>query len=81
MATAGGPRGRGAVVRFLQRAMLCEVGEDGADGCGFFDAGHDPYRTAAAVDAGAHVDAEQIARGDLEQPLGWPEGRRAGCSK
>jgi len=32
----------GSVVRFLQRAVLCEVGEDGADGGGFFDAGHDP---------------------------------------
>ena len=30
------------VVRFLQRAVLFEVGEDGADGGGFFDAGHDP---------------------------------------
>ena len=45
------------VLRFLQRAVLFEVGEDGADGCGFFDAGHDPYRTAA-VDASAHVDAK-----------------------
>jgi len=35
----------GAVVRFYQRAVLFEVGEDGADGAdggGFFDAGHDP---------------------------------------
>jgi len=32
----------GSVVRFLKRAVLCEVGEDGADGGGFFDAGHDP---------------------------------------
>ena len=47
----------GPVVSFLQRAVLCEVAEDGADGVGFFDAGHDPYRTAA-VDAGAHVDAK-----------------------
>jgi hypothetical protein len=31
-------------VRFLQRAVLCEVAEDGADGVGFFDAGHDPHR-------------------------------------
>jgi len=37
------------LLRFLQRAMLCEVGEawmtpcgDGADGAGLFDAGHDP---------------------------------------
>ncbi len=51
------PARRGAVVRVVQRAVLCEVGEDGADGCGFLDAGHDPYRTAA-VDAGAHVDAK-----------------------
>ena len=47
----------GSVVRFLQRAVLCEVGKDGADGGGFFDAGHDPHR-AAAVAAGAHVDVE-----------------------
>jgi len=71
-----GARG-GSVVRFYQRAVLCEVGEDGADGGGFFDAGHDPHR-AAAVDAGAHVDVDQIAWSDLEQPKGWPEGRRAG---
>jgi len=32
----------GSVVRFLKRAVLFEVGEDGADGGGFFDAGHDP---------------------------------------
>jgi len=32
----------GSVVRFLKRAVFYEVGEDGADGCGFFDAGHDP---------------------------------------
>ena len=51
------PARSGPVVRLVQRAVLCEVGEDGADGVGFFDAGHDPYRTAA-VDAGAHVDAE-----------------------
>jgi len=44
-------------VRFLQRAVLCEVGEDGADRGGFFDAGHDPYR-AATVAAAAHVDVE-----------------------
>jgi len=47
----------GSVVRFLPRAVLCEVGEDGSDGCGFFDAGHDPQR-AATVDACAHVDVE-----------------------
>jgi len=29
-------------VRFLKRAALFEVGEDGADGGGFFDAGDDP---------------------------------------
>jgi len=53
-----------SVVRFLQRAVLCEVGKAwmtpcgyGADGGGFFDAGHDPHR-AAAVAAGAHVDVE-----------------------
>ena len=44
-------------MRSLQRAVLLEVAEDGANRVGFFDAGHDPYRTAA-VDAGAHVDIE-----------------------
>jgi len=29
----------------------------GTDGCGFFDAGHDPHRTAA-VNAGAHPDVQ-----------------------
>jgi hypothetical protein len=33
------------------------AGEDGADCCGLFDAGHDPYR-AAKVAARAHVDVE-----------------------
>ena len=47
----------GAVVRFLLRAVLCEVGENGPDGFGFFDAGHDPHRAAAAA-ARAHVDVE-----------------------
>ena len=37
--------------------MLCEVGEEGADGGEFFDPGHDPHR-AAAVAAGVHVDVE-----------------------
>jgi len=68
----------GSVVRFLKRAVLFEVGEDGADGGGFFDAGHDPHR-AATVAARAHVDVDQIAWSDLDQPKGWPEGRRAGC--
>jgi len=72
-ATAGGARG--AVVRFLKRAVLFEVGEDGGE---FFDAGHDPHR-AAAVAARAHVNVDQIAWSDLEQPKDWPEGRRAGC--
>jgi len=48
-----GHRGRcargGSVVRFLKRAVLCEVGEDDSDGCGFFDAGHDPHRAAAVA--------------------------------
>jgi len=44
-------------VRFLQRAVLFEVGENGADGGGFFDAGHDPHR-ATTVDERAHVDVE-----------------------
>ncbi len=48
---------RWPIVRLLHRTMFLEVGEDGADGVGFFDAGHDPHRTAA-VDAGAYVDAE-----------------------
>jgi len=65
-------------VRFLKRAVLFEVGEDDSDGCGFFDAGHDPHR-ATAVAAGAHVDVDQIAWSDSERPKGWPEGRRAGC--
>jgi len=47
----------GLVVRFLKRAVLFEVGEDGADRVGFFDAGHEPER-AATVDARAHVDVE-----------------------
>jgi len=47
----------GSVVRFLQRAVLFEVGENGADGGGFFDAGHDPHR-ATTVDERAHVDVE-----------------------
>ena len=62
----GGTRSRtsrsgvGAVVRFLHRVVLLEVDEDGGDDCGFFDAGHDPYRTDA-VGAGAHVDADPLA--------------------
>ena len=44
-------------MRWLRRAVLREVIEDGADRGGLFDAGHDAYR-AAAVDAGGHVDAE-----------------------
>ena len=47
----------GSVVRFLPRAVLCEVAENGADGGGFFDAGHDPHR-AATLAAGVHVDVE-----------------------
>jgi hypothetical protein len=31
------------------------------------------------VAARAHVNADQIAWSDLEQPKGWLEGRRAGC--
>jgi len=53
------------VVRWLQRAMLCEVDENGSDGVGFFDAGQDPHR-AATVAARAHVDVDQIAWSDLE---------------
>lgn len=67
------PHLSGPVVRFLHRAMLFEVGEDGADDCVVFDAGHDPHRTAA-VNAGAHVDAHQIAGSDLEQPNADPKG-------
>jgi len=52
----------GSVVRFLPRAVLFEVGEDGADGGGFFDAGHDPHR-AAAVAARAHVDVVVYSAG------------------
>lgn len=40
--------------------MLCEVAEDGANRVGFFDAGHDPYRSAA-LEAAAHVDIDPIA--------------------
>jgi len=32
----------GSVVRFLNRAALYDVGGDGSDRGGFFDAGHDP---------------------------------------
>ena len=55
----GGRRGArcGPVVRLLQRAVFLEVGEDGADGGGFLDAGDDPYR-AAAVGAGGDVDGK-----------------------
>lgn len=51
------PARSGAVVRSLHRVVLFEAGEDGPNGGGFFDAGHDPCR-AAAVDAGAHVNAK-----------------------
>nr|WP_232092446.1 hypothetical protein [Stenotrophomonas maltophilia] len=37
--------------------MFLEVGEDGADGFGFLDAGDDPHR-AAAVGAGGDVDGK-----------------------
>jgi hypothetical protein len=54
----------GPVVRRLECAVLCEVGEAwmtpcgyGADRLGLFDARQDPHRTAT-VDTGAHVDAE-----------------------
>ncbi len=49
------PRSGPPVVRLFQCVALCEVGEDGADRSGLFDAGHDPHR-AAAVDADSHVD-------------------------
>lgn len=44
-------------MRLLQRAVLLEVGEDGADGGGLLDAGDDPHG-AATVNAGADVDAK-----------------------
>ncbi len=47
----------GPVVRFFPRAVLLEVGEDGADGGGFLDAGDDPHG-ATAVDAGGDVDGK-----------------------
>ncbi len=55
----GGRRGArcGPVVRLLQRAVFLEVGEDGANGLGVFDAGDDPHR-AAAVGAGGDVDGK-----------------------
>ena len=71
-AGARGRRGRSArwrpVVRFLQRAVLFEVAEDGADGVGFFDAGDDPHRAAGKVDTVLMEDARrgmllQIAQG------------------
>lgn len=42
------------LVRVLQRAVLCEVGEDGG---GSFDAG-DNANYAAAVEAPVHIDVE-----------------------
>ena len=62
---ASGPsRGRGRrsarpgpVVRCFQCAMLCELGQYGADRLGLFDAHHDPQRSAA-VNAGGHIDVE-----------------------
>lgn len=47
----------GPEVRLLQRAMFCEVGEDGADRRGSFDAVDDPCR-ASAAHAGGHVEIE-----------------------
>ncbi|EGC93683.1 hypothetical protein ECD227_4109 (plasmid) [Escherichia fergusonii ECD227] len=47
----------GPVVRLLQRAVFLEVGEDGANGLGVFDAGDDPHR-AAAVGTGGDVDGK-----------------------
>jgi len=52
----------GSVVRFLNRAVLFEVGEDDSDGSGFFDAGRDAHR-AAAVAARARVDVEDALEG------------------
>jgi hypothetical protein len=48
---------RGAVVRLLQRAVLLDVGADGADGGGLFDAGDDPHG-ATALDPRGRVDVE-----------------------
>lgn len=61
-AAAGGAR-CWPIVRLLQRAVLLEVVEDGADGLRLFDAGDDLH-LAAAVDAGFHVDTE-----DALEPL------------
>ncbi len=74
----GGRRGArcGPVVRLLQRAVFLEVGEDGANGLGVFDAGDDPHR-AAAVGAGGDVDGK-----DPLEPL-RPAHRtalRSGCA-
>lgn len=52
----------GPVVRFFPRAVLLEVGEDGADGGGFLDAGDDPHG-ATAVDAGGDVDGKDPLEG------------------
>ncbi|WP_370613197.1 hypothetical protein NMD29_25145 (plasmid) [Escherichia coli] len=49
-------------MRFFPRAVLLEVGEDGADGGGFLDAGDDPHG-ATAVDAGGEA-LLQIVGGD-----------------
>jgi len=69
-ATAANARG-GSVVRFLPRAVLYEVGEDGADGGGSFDAGHDPQR-AAAVDAGARLWTHTKSSGGRLEPWRGP---------
>jgi len=56
---AGGVRGRGGSRRvgsgLSERDVFCEEGKDGV---GFSDAGHDPKR-AATVDARAHVNVEE----------------------
>jgi len=41
------PLAAALLLRFLKRAVLYEVGEDGADGGGLFEAGRDPHRAAA----------------------------------
>ena len=45
------------VVRFFQRTVLLEVGEDGANGGGLLDTGDDPHR-ATAMHAGGDIDVE-----------------------
>ena len=89
-AGARGCRGRRArwrtEVRLLQRAVFLEVaknGANGANGVGFFDAGHDPRRTTT-VNASAHVDADRnrLERfGTADRLTRRAEGRMPGARR